>query len=519
MSNMLGARSYIEFNSRSIESICHCEERSDEATSLNGDIALRLLRRSAPRNDEIGRTLMTASPHILILAAGRGKRMHSQLPKVLHRVLFRPMIHYVLDVAKALPHQSISMIVGHGEDAVRESCSSAYPEVQFLQQREQLGTAHAVRMAEPFLSGKKGNVLILSGDVILLRRTSLEALIREHVERGAACTLTAAHIDSPRGYGRILRNSQDGVIAIREEADCSENERKINEVNAGIYCFDIESLFGALAGISDRNLQKEFYLTDTVSALVAKGKTVRAVMLADPMEMTGINDRKALARVEGMIRAEVNDGLMMSGVTLQGPESIFIDSLSRIESDVVIEAGCQISRSTIAKGVTVESGSRIHMSSIGEGSHIKQGSYIEKSEIGPGCLVGPYAHLRPASSLDRNVKIGNFVEVKNSRMAEGAKASHLSYIGDAEIGKDVNLGCGFVTCNFDGGPLKHRTIIEDGVFVGSDSQTVAPVRIGKGSYIASGTTVTKDVPPGALALSRVKQVNKDGYAAKLKKKT
>jgi bifunctional UDP-N-acetylglucosamine pyrophosphorylase/glucosamine-1-phosphate N-acetyltransferase len=253
-----------------------------------------------------------------------------------------------------------------------------------------------------------------------------------------------------------------------------------------------------------------------VGGLVAQGRKVSAVVLEDATEMTGINDRRALWQVEKVLQARVNEDLMMKGVTLRDPGSTYIDNRSQIANDVTIEGGCYITRSKIGSGAYLESAVRLNESTVGERTKIKQGSYLESSQIGAECSVGPYAHLRPGSVLEREVKIGNFVELKKSHMGEGSKASHLSYIGDAEVGKNVNLGCGFITCNYDGGPNKHKTIIEDDVFVGSDSQVVAPVRIGKGSYVASGSTITQDVPPDSLSLSRGRQTTKVGYASKLK---
>jgi bifunctional UDP-N-acetylglucosamine pyrophosphorylase/glucosamine-1-phosphate N-acetyltransferase len=330
---------------------------------------------------------MGISPHILILAAGKGKRMVSSLPKVLHPVLFRPMVHHVIDVARSLPHQSIQMVVGHGEDAVREACAP-FPGLNYVVQKEQRGTGHAVRMAEPVLKEKPGHVLILSGDVILLRRASLETLLRQHETSGSACTLTSAKVAVPRGYGRILRGPSGEVRAIREEADCNAPEKEISEVNAGIYVFEIGALFAALAEISDSNRQNEFYLTDAIAGLVSAGKKVSAVVLDDPLEMTGINDRKALAEVENILRSRVNDELMMKGVTLHQPATIVIDPRCRIEADATIEGGCTLIDSSVAKGAVIESGCRIVGSEIGPGVRLKQGSYVESSQIGEKSAVG-----------------------------------------------------------------------------------------------------------------------------------
>lgn len=458
---------------------------------------------------------VTKEPHILILAAGQGKRMHSSLPKVLHPVLYRPMLHYVLDLAYQLPHRSVSVVVGHGEDQVRAACAG-YDGLNYVHQPEQKGTADAVRRAKDLLAGSEGHVLILSGDVMLLQAHSIQGLLDTHFDGKMLGTVMTARLDDPTGYGRIVRNSRGEIERICEQADCDSSEKQIQEVNAGIYCFEMEALFSALGKIRDRNEQKEFYLTDVVEILGASGGKVTTSLLSDPIEMTGINDRYALAQAESALQARINRRWMMQGVTIHHPSTVVIDSRTRLAKDVTIEGGSYLIDSIVESGVVVEAGSRILSSVIGEGSHIKQGSYVEDSQVGTACTLGPYAHLRPGSRLEKKVKIGNFVEVKKSILREGAKASHLAYIGDAEVGENSNLGCGFITCNYDG-RNKHKTVIEKDVFVGSDSQTVAPVTIGAGSYVASGTTVTEDVPKESLVISRGKQITKKGYAKKYAK--
>jgi len=434
------------------------------------------------------------SPHVLILAAGQGKRMYSDLPKVLHEVHFRPMLHYVLDLATAIPHASISVIVGHGEEQVRQACAG-FSGLEFFRQPEQKGTGDAVRRAEPFLSKQKGQVVILSGDVPVLRRESVEKLL---AVPAADCVVMTAELDEPKGYGRILRDGEGKVTGIQEQADCNEEQKKIREVNSGIYRFEISSLLSALKRVGNHNQQGEFYLTDVVGLLAKEGK-VLPCRLENADEMAGINDQYALSKVEAKVRDAINRDWMLRGVRIQNPETVLIDAATTIGKDVFIEQGCRIVKCKIA-----------------DGAQIKQGCYLEDSIVGPESTVGPFAHLRPGTKLGRKVKIGNFVEVKKSEMKEGAKASHLSYIGDAEIGENSNLGCGFITCNYDG-KNKHKTTIERDVFVGSDSQMVAPVKIGQGSYVASGSTVTKDVPPDSLVFSRGRQSTKPGYAKKFKK--
>lgn len=457
--------------------------------------------------------MANSSLHVLILAAGKGKRMKSALPKVVHPVLFRPMLHYVLDLAKEVGGSSITAVVGHEEETVRKVCAD-YPEVKFVQQKEQKGTGDAVLCAEKELAGKSGSVLVLSGDVILLEKQTVLNLLETHRLAESSATVAVATLVNPQGYGRILRDGKK-LAAIREQADCSAEEKKINEVNSGLYCFELSSLFTALKGLGNKNAQGEFYLTDAVVKLTSAKGGVELFSIADADEMLGINDRLALADVEKKMQSRINTRWMLEGVAMRSPESIWIDSHTTFEKDVALEGPAALLNCKIGEGVHIEPGTRLTRCYLGKNARVKQGTYGEDSQIGEGSSVGPYAHLRPGTTLGKKVKIGNFVEIKKATFGDGSKASHLSYIGDAEIGANVNLGCGFITCNYDG-VNKAKTIIEDDVFVGSDSQTVAPVRIGKGSYVASATTVTQDVPPDSLAISRGKQLNKIGYASRLK---
>lgn len=452
--------------------------------------------------------------HIVLMAAGQGKRMRSKLPKVAHSVLFKPMIRHVLDTARSVPHASLNVVVGHGEDAVRGACAGL-DGIQFFKQVEQRGTADAVASAGSVFRGKDCNVLVLSADVILLSAETLNAMLAHHSRTEAAVTFLSAALDAPFGYGRVLRQG-DRVVGIREEVDCSVEERKIRDVNSGVYCFDGSFLESALDVIQkkgqNQNKQGEFYLTDAI-ALAAKEKRAETLALSDPREMAGINDRVALSEVEAILRHRTNYRHQMQGVTIQQPETVWIDSESKFGEDVTVGPSCRILRSQIGEGCEIEAGSVIVDSVLGAGTHVRQGSYLEKATVGAKSVLGPYARLREGSALGEGVRIGNFVEVKNSRIGSGTKSNHLAYIGDAEIGEDVNLGCGFITCNYDG-KKKHKTRIENDVFVGSDSHVVAPVNIGRGSMIAAGTTVTEDVPEESLVLSRGKQVTKPGYAKK-----
>lgn len=456
------------------------------------------------------------APHIVILAAGQGKRMRSRRPKVLHEVLYRPIIHYVLDLARSIPNRSISMIVGHGEAEVRKGCEG-FSDIKFFRQDQQLGTGHAVRTTESFLGKESGPVIVLSGDVILIQKASLEGLLKAHAEGGSAGTIATCTVPQPRGYGRILRDANRHIVGIREEADCSPDEKSIREVNTGLYCFEASSLFPALSKLTNDNKQKEYYLPDVLKQFLVDKKPVATFEMSDANEMLGVNDMHDLAQVELALRNRINRFWLTEGVTLQDPASTFIDSRTKIGKDVFIESNVHLIESIVGHDVTIESGTRLVRAQLGNGAVIRQGSYLEDAQLGVDCSVGPYARLRPGTQLGDEVKIGNFVELKKTKMGKGAKASHLSYIGDAEIGDDVNLGCGFITCNYDG-VNKHKTVIENGVFVGSDSQVVAPVTIGAGSYVASGTTVTEDVPAKSLVISRGKQITKAGYAAKYTKK-
>lgn len=440
--------------------------------------------------------------------------MRSQLAKVLHPVLQHPMLHHVLDLSLALPHSSISVIVGHQENQVRKACET-YSKLQFFTQAEQKGTAHAVSMAKSFLAKESGHVLILSGDVCLLRKSSMESLLAQHEAGRNQLTLVTTRLTNPTGYGRILKKGK-AVIGIREEADASPKEKKIQEINAGIYCFEIKSLLAALEKISDKNQQGEFYLTDAISYLVKQKKKVQTFEIADPAETLGVNDRVQLAEAERILQKRINEHWMRAGATLHLPDTILIDHRSQISTDVEIGPGTQIIDSAIGEGVVIEGYSQIVQSRLAARAHVKLSCQITESELGEDSQVGPFAHLRPGSKLGPQVKIGNFVEVKKSTLGKGAKASHLSYIGDAEVGEESNLGCGFITCNYDG-KKKYQTKIGKSVFVGSDTQVVAPVEIGSGSFVAAGTTVTKSVPEDSLVFSRTPQTTKPGYAKKYRK--
>lgn len=458
---------------------------------------------------------MLVTPDILILAAGQGKRMRSECPKVLHPLLGRPLLHYVIETALETPHGALVVVVGHGAEQVKKNCCD-FKTIQFLHQENQLGTGHAVQQAKEVLGKRGRTVLVLSGDVPLLLPSTLQRLIEAKSSDISAVVLTT-RLSEPTGYGRIIRSEGAAIFDIREEKDCSNAERSIHEINTGIYLIDSAVLFSTLDHITPNNAQREYYLTDALASLAANGHQVIALETLESNEVLGINDRIELLRAERALKERINSKWMISGVTFEDPENTFIDSRSKLSPDVRIEQGCHIYESTVGAGTVIETGCRIHHSSIGQRALIRQGSHVIDSRIGNDTTIGPYAHLRPGSELGNQVKVGNFVEIKNSTFGDESKALHLSYIGDATIGSNVNLGCGFITCNFDGGPQKHRTIIGNGVFVGSDSQAVAPVEIGAGSYVASGTTVTESVPEDSLVISRGRQITKAGYARRYRK--
>ena len=457
---------------------------------------------------------MADNLEIVILAAGLGTRMKSSTIKILHRAAGRPIVDYVLDLASGLTSRPPVMVIGHQRDAVQKAIGER---ARYAVQEQQLGTGHAVLQAAPILEAEGGRtrrILILSGDVPLTRPETLRNLVEEHDRAGNALTLLTMRLDSPGLYGRIIRDRNGDVLRIVEAKDADDEQKKVNEVNAGIYIFSGEYLFDNLRRLSNSNAQGEYYLTDLLGALKGSGHRVGALVVDDPVEALGVNSRAELATVEGEIQRRVVEKLMSDGVTFRNPNTVVIDSTVSIGPDTVVYPFVTLEGSTkIGSGCVIEPGVHLFNVTVGNGVHLKTGSVAEDSEIGEDASVGPYAHLRPGTKLGRGVKIGNFVETKKAVFGAGAKASHLSYIGDADIGADVNIGAGTITCNYDG-VNKNKTILEDGVFIGSDTQLVAPVRVGKGAYVGAGSTITKDVPPDALALSRTPQRIVEGWAAK-----
>jgi len=448
---------------------------------------------------------MNDNLEVIILAAGLGTRMKSATIKVLHRAAGRPIIDYVLDLAADLSANAPVMVIGHQRDKVQEAVGSR---ARFAVQEQQNGTGHAVLQAAPVLEPdgvEKKRVLILSGDVPLTTPETLRRLLEEHERSGNALTLLTMKLADPAMYGRIVRDAGGAVTRIVEAKDASDDEKRIDEVNAGIYVFDGAHLFDNLRNLSPDNAQKEYYLTDLLAVVRDAGHRVGAVVVDDPVEALGVNSRADLAQVEIEIQRRVVTRLMADGVTFRNPSTVVIDSTVTIGADTVIYPFVTLEGNTrIGQDCVIEPGVHLVDVTIGNDVHIKTGTVADNAIIEDQAAVGPYAHLRPGTKLGRKTKVGNFVETKQAVFGEGAKASHLSYIGDAEVGANVNIGAGTITCNYDG-KNKNKTIIEDGAFIGSDSQLVAPVRIGRGAYVGAGSTITKDVPADALALSRTPQ--------------
>lgn len=454
--------------------------------------------------------------HLVVLAAGKGTRMKSALPKVVHRVGGLPMIEHVLRTAQPLQPASTTVVVGHRAECVRAALGHRSA-VHFVVQKPQLGTAHALLQAEPALAGARGTVVLLSGDVPLLKTSSLRRLLQAHDESRPALTLLTAQMKRPVGYGRVVRR-QGRVQRIVEERDATAAERRIGEINSGIYAFDVRPLFAALRAIEPRNIQGEYYLTDLVSLYRRQRRRVEAVMLESADEIRGINSRTELADVNTVIRQSKNEALMAAGVTLEDPATTYIGPDVTIGPDTVIHPCVFLEGKTqIGAACEIHAGARLVDAVLEDRVTVNNHCVITRSRIRAGATVGPFAHLRPESDVGENARIGNFVELKKTVLGAGSKANHLTYLGDADVGSNVNVGAGTITCNYDG-ERKHQTVIEDGVFVGSDTQLVAPVTVGRGAYIAAGSSITEDVPPGALGIARGRQVNVEGWVERRKKK-
>jgi bifunctional UDP-N-acetylglucosamine pyrophosphorylase / glucosamine-1-phosphate N-acetyltransferase len=458
-----------------------------------------------------------ADLHLVILAAGKGTRMKSALPKVLHRVGGVPMIDHVIASANRLRPRSTTVVVGHQSEALKAALSR-HQGLTFVVQEPQLGTAHALSTAEAALRGATGTLMLLSGDVPLLTANTLQALLSRHESTNAAATVLTAVVDEPTGYGRIVRSGEK-IARIVEHRDATEQERDIREINSGIYAFALDGLFDALRGIAAENVQGEYYLPDVIALYRARGRGVETLIVNDVDELRGINSRVELAAVSRIVRERKNTELMAAGVTMDDPQTTYVDPDVTIGADTIIHPGVSLEgRTTIGSGCEIHSGVRIVDSRVGDRVVVHNHCVINDSSLESDSAVGPFAHLRGGAVVGEQARVGNFVELKKTTLGAGSKAMHLAYLGDAQIGAKVNVGAGTITCNYDG-VNKNQTTIEEGAFIGSDSQLIAPVTIGKGAYVGSGTTVREDVPPGALAVSAGKQRNLEGWVDKKRKRS
>jgi bifunctional UDP-N-acetylglucosamine pyrophosphorylase/glucosamine-1-phosphate N-acetyltransferase len=449
---------------------------------------------------------------VVVLAAGKGTRMKSSRAKVLHPLAGRPLIEHVLRTVDTLKAETTVLVIGHGADDVRTALSHR-PDLEFAVQSPQLGTGHALLQAEPVLAGKSGTVLLLYADVPLLEAATLSRLLETHTSARAAATVLTTVVSDPYGYGRMVRDESGRVVRIVEERDASGEERAIKEINSGIYAFALERLFASLHSLATDNAQGEYYLTDLVAMYHQQKRRVETLCLEHPEELRGVNTRIDLAELSAILRARKNRAVMLGGATLEDPASAVIDDEVTIGSDTTIGRGVALEgKTTIGAGCRIQANVRLTNATIGDAVTILDHSVIVDSTVESGAAVGPFAHVRPGSVIQSDARVGNFVELKKTRLGKGSKANHLAYLGDATIGERVNVGAGTITCNYDG-QHKHPTVIEDGVFIGSDSQLVAPVTIGKGAYVAAGSSITKDVPAGALGIARGRQENKLDWVA------
>lgn len=448
----------------------------------------------------------------VILAAGMGTRMKSKMPKVLHTVCGKPLSKWVIDASKAAGADKVCAVVGHKAETVKEVLGDV---CEFALQAEQKGTGHAVMQAIDVIKNSKGEVVILNGDTPLITAETINKAIEYHKNNGNQATVITAILDDATGYGRIVRDNDGSVLKIVEQKDASEEEKKINEVNSGMYVFDAQSLVYALDKITPNNAQGEYYLTDTLEILLSAGKKIGGYAISDNDEIRGINDRVQLNEAEKIMQKRINEYHMRNGVTMRNPESVYI------------EGGVEIGNDTeICQNVTIKSGTKIGSDCvIGSGSMLDRAvihdsvdvlsSVILESEVDEGTHVGPFAYIRPNCHVGKEVKVGDFVELKNSNIDDGTKISHLTYIGDSDVGKRVNFGCGTVTCNYDG-KKKYRTTIGDDCFVGCNTNFVSPINVGDGVYIAAGSTITEDIPENSLSIARARQINKEGWKDKRK---
>ncbi|MFZ0639560.1 MAG: bifunctional UDP-N-acetylglucosamine diphosphorylase/glucosamine-1-phosphate N-acetyltransferase GlmU [Candidatus Acidiferrales bacterium] len=451
----------------------------------------------------------------IVLAAGKGTRLKSEVAKVLHRAGGRTLVEHVVTACQPLGGD-ILVVIGHQAENVRAAVTPF--KATTVLQRPQNGTGHAMLIARNVIGAKARLAIVLPGDAPLIRTETLNALVDTHRKGGAAATVLTAQLDDPTGYGRIVRNKDGSVAAIVEEKSANEAEGKIREVNSSIYCFTLEKLWPCLAEVRPENAHHELYLTDAIAQLNKRKERVLAVRTASAREILGCNTRAELAEADRVFRARKAAALMDGGVTIYLPETVLIDPEVEVGSDSVIEPGVQLlGKTRIGSHCRIQSGSVLTDAVLDHHVLVRQHSVLTASLLSAGAIVGPFAHLREGAELRAGARVGNFVEVKKSVLGEGVKAMHLTYLGDATIGRESNIGAGTITCNYDG-VKKNPTSIGEHVFVGSDSALVAPVRVGDGAYIAAGSTITEDVPGDALAIARGRQVNKAGWAAERRRK-
>lgn len=448
----------------------------------------------------------------IVLAAGQGKRMKSKLYKVLHPVCGKPMVGHVLDTVKEASCERTVVVVGHGAESVKQFLGNG---AEYVLQEQQLGTGHAVRQAEQLLGSEEGTTIVICGDTPLVKPETVKAMLALHGESGAAATVLTASFDDPTGYGRVITDAEGAVQRIVEQKDCSPEEAAVKEINTGTYCFDNRKLFEALAKVTNGNAQGEYYLTDVIGIFKEAGEVLQRYCTSDLAEAIGVNDRVALSDAERYMRERINRAHLLGGVTIIDPVNTYIEAGVKIGSDTVLHPGSVLRGGTvIGEDCVIGPQAEITNCEFGNGATIKYSIAVD-SVIGDRSSVGPFANLRPGSKLGKDCKIGDFVELKNAQLDDGSKVSHLSYVGDAKVGKEVNIGCGAITVNYDGFN-KAVTEIGDQAFIGSNVNLIAPVKVGDGAYVVAGTTVTHDVPAGDLAIARERQVNKPGYADKIR---
>ena len=448
----------------------------------------------------------------VILAAGMGTRMKSKMPKVLHKVCGKPLSKWVIDASEAAGADKVCAVVGHKAETVKEVLGDV---CEFALQAEQKGTGHAVMQAIDVIKNSKGEVVILNGDTPLITAETINKAIEYHKNNDNQATVITAILDDATGYGRIVRDNDGSVLKIVEQKDASKEEKKINEVNSGMYVFDAQSLVYALDKITPNNAQGEYYLTDTLEILLSAGKKIGGYAISDNDEIRGINDRVQLNEAEKIMQKRINEYHMRNGVTMRNPESVYIEDGVEIGNDTEICQNVTIKSGTkIGSDCVIGSGSMLDRAVIHDGVDVLS-SVILESEVDEGTHVGPFAYIRPNCHVGKEVKVGDFVELKNSNSDDGTKISHLTYIGDSDVGKRVNFGCGTVTCNYDG-KKKYRTTIGDDCFVGCNTNFVSPINVGDGVYIAAGSTITEDIPENSLSIARARQVNKEGWKDKRK---